>query len=122
MAGIPGIITFGDEKWQDKILPFTTDYRRHLSLQHSGAIVRLCAVAPRDYRNMQPSSVYGRWTHDSMIASAIPGRRGYSIVHGMGDRLRVGKPPQYKPPMPTQPPTLSRTGNSIDQSAVMAGE
>ena len=31
----------------------------------------------------------------------------------MGDRLRAGKPPQYftKPPRPTQPPTLSGTGN-----------
>ena len=30
----------------------------------------------------------------------------------MGDRLRSGKPPQYftKPPRPTQPPTLNRTG------------
>jgi len=32
---------------------------------------------------------------------------------GMNDRLQVGKPPQYftKPPRPTQPPTLSGTGN-----------
>jgi len=31
----------------------------------------------------------------------------------MGDRLRVSKPPHYftKPPRPTQPPTLSVTGN-----------
>ena len=31
----------------------------------------------------------------------------------MGDRLRAGKPPQYftEPPRPTQPPTLSGTGN-----------
>ena len=32
---------------------------------------------------------------------------------GMGDRLRTDKPPRYftKPPRPTQPPTLSGTGN-----------
>ena len=32
---------------------------------------------------------------------------------GMGDRLSAGEPPQYftKPPRPTQPPTLSATGN-----------
>jgi len=31
----------------------------------------------------------------------------------MGDRLRMGKPPQYltKPPRPTQSPTLSGTAN-----------
>jgi len=32
---------------------------------------------------------------------------------GMGDRLEMGKPPQYftKPPRPTQPPTLGGIGN-----------
>jgi len=31
----------------------------------------------------------------------------------MGDQLRAGRPPQYltEPPRPTQPPTLSGTGN-----------
>jgi len=31
----------------------------------------------------------------------------------MGDRLCIGKPPQYftKPPRPTQPPILSEAGN-----------
>ena len=55
----------------------------------------------------------GRWTCDSMVASSIPGRRGYST--GMDHRLPTGIPPRYftKPLRPTQPPTLSGTGNLI---------
>jgi len=35
------------------------------------------------------------------------------LIYWMGDRLRVGKPPRYftEPRRPTQPPTLSGTGN-----------
>ena len=44
-----------------------------------------------------------------MVVSSIPGRRGYSYCW-VGDRLRVGKPPRYFA-RPTQPPTLSVTGN-----------
>jgi len=47
-----------------------------------------------------------RWSRVQFTAAAVS-------KTGTGDDLRAGKPPQYfsKPPRPTQPPTLSVTGN-----------
>ena len=51
---------------------------------------------------------------DSMVATReFDSRPSRLYNNGMGDRLRAGKTPKYfaKPPRPTQPPTLSGTGN-----------
>ena len=74
------------------------------------------AVICSTHRPTSAAALATRWSRVRFPAA--------SASTEMGDRLGTGKPPRCftKPPRPTQPPTLSGTGNEYQPKCSAAGE
>ena len=78
---------------------------RHAATIHPGNLLLPPEALLAEWSSGYNAGLATRWSRVRFPAAAAS--------NGMGDRLRAGKPPQYftEPPRPTQPSTLSGTGN-----------